>query len=66
MLLNDEDGSKAFTLELFSAFGALIRAMSIPPGMSRIDLDGDDLPKGVYYVRVTSGRESTARKVVRY
>jgi len=66
VLLNDEDGSKAFTLELFSASGALIRTMSIPPGMSRVDLDGDGLPKGVYYVRVTSGRESSARKVVRY
>lgn len=66
VLLNDEDGSKAYTLELFSASGALIRTMSIPPGMSRVDLDGDDLPKGVYYVRVTSGRESLSRKVVRY
>ncbi len=65
VLLSEEGGARAHTLELFSASGALIRAMAIPAGMNMVVLEGDDLPKGIYYVRVTSGRLSSVKKVVR-
>lgn len=60
-----EGGFRPRTLELFSVDGARIRTMVIPAGISEVEIDGGDLPKGIYYVRVTSGRESSARKAVR-
>jgi glycosidase len=65
VIFSDEHGARPRTLELFSVNGARIRTTVIPAGISEVEIEGDDLPKGVYYVRVTSGRESTARKAVR-
>ena len=66
VVFSDESSTKPRTLELFSVNGARLRTIVIPAGISEVEIDGGDLPKGVYYVRVTSGRESSARKVVRY
>ena len=66
VIFSDESVIKPRTLEIFSVNGARIRTMVIPAGISEVEIVGEDLPKGVYYVRVTSGRESSARKVVRY
>jgi len=62
---NDESGFRPYTLELFSVDGTRIRTMSIPAGMNEVTLEGSDLSSGVYYVRVTAGRVSSVRKVVR-
>jgi glycosidase len=66
VIFSDESVIRPRTLELFSVNGARIRTIVIPAGISEVEIDGGDLPKGVYYVRVTSGRASSARKVVRY
>lgn len=66
VIFSDESSVRPRTLELFSVNGARIRTTVIPAGISEVEIEGGDLPKGVYYVRVTSGRESSARKVVRY
>ena len=66
VIFSDEGAVRPRTLEFFSVNGARIRTIVIPAGISEVEIEGGDLPKGVYYVRVTSGRESSARKVVRY
>ncbi len=65
VIFSDESGIRPRTLELFTVNGARIRTMAIPAGMSEVALEGGDLPTGVYYVRVTAGRVSSVRKVVR-
>jgi glycosidase len=65
VIFSDESSARPRTLELFTVNGARIRTMVIPAGISEVEIEGDDLPKGIYYVRVTSGRVSSARKVVR-
>jgi len=60
-----EGGFRPRTLELFSVDGARIRTMAIPAGMREVSLEGGDLPTGVYYLRITEGRLSSVRKLVR-
>lgn len=59
-------GYKPHILELFSTDGTRIRTMAIPGGIHEVILEGGDLPKGVYYVRVTTGKLSAVKKVVRH
>lgn len=66
VFFSEESSIRPRNLELFTVNGARIRTIVIPAGISEVEIDGGDLPKGVYYVRVTSGRDSSARKVVRY
>ncbi|MBE0678767.1 MAG: T9SS type A sorting domain-containing protein [Bacteroidales bacterium] len=53
------------TVELFSADGARVRIIAVPAGISEMALEGAGLAPGVYYLKVTSGRLSSVRKVVR-
>ncbi len=66
VFFSEESSIRPRNLELFSVNGARIRTMVIPAGISEVEIDGGDLSTGVYYVRVTSGRDSSVRKVVRY
>ncbi|MDZ7633862.1 MAG: T9SS type A sorting domain-containing protein [Bacteroidales bacterium] len=54
------------TVEVFSAAGARVRMIAVPAGIGEVTLDGDSLVAGVYYVKVTSGRVSSVKRVVRY
>ncbi len=53
-------------VELISATGAMVRMINAPAGIDEIEFDGSDLAAGVYYLKVTSGRVSSVRLVVRY
>jgi hypothetical protein len=53
-------------VELISATGAVLRMINVPAGIGEVELDGSGLAAGVYYLKVTSGRVSSARRVVRY
>ncbi|MFZ2341339.1 MAG: alpha-amylase family glycosyl hydrolase [Bacteroidales bacterium] len=53
-------------IELFSADGTGIRTMVVPEGINELTLEGGSLPGGMYFVRVTSGRVSAVKKVIRY
>jgi hypothetical protein len=53
------------TAELFSSDGARVRIIAVPAGISEMTLEGAGLAPGVYYLKVTSGRLSSVRKVVR-
>ncbi len=40
--------------------------MVVPGGTDEFTLEGGRLPGGMYFVRVTSGRVSAVKKVIRY
>ena len=61
-----ENEYQPHTVEVFSAKGARVRVIAAPAGIGEVTLEGDSLAAGVYYVRVTSGRMSSVRKVVKY
>lgn len=53
-------------VEIFSAGGARVRMIAVPAGISDITVDGASLMAGIYYVKVTSGRVSGTRKVIKF
>ena len=53
-------------VELINATGALVRMINTPAGISEAEIDSSDLAAGVYYLKVTSGRMSSVRRLVRY
>jgi hypothetical protein len=61
-----ENEYQPHTVEVFSADGARVRIIAAPAGIGEVTLEGDNLAAGVYYVKVSSGRMSSVRKVVRY
>ena len=61
-----ENEYQPHTVEVFSAKGARVRVIAAPAGIGEVTLEGDSLAAGVYYVRVTSGRMSSVKKVVKY
>jgi hypothetical protein len=40
--------------------------MVVPEGTIELTLEGGNLPGGIYFIRVTSGRASAVRKLIRY
>lgn len=61
-----DDRYQPHTVEVITASGAVVRMISTPAGISEVELDGSALGAGVYYLKVTSGRISAVKKVVRY
>jgi len=61
-----DDRYQPHAVELISASGAVVRTINAPAGIYEAELDGSDLASGVYYLKVTSGRVSSVRRVVRY
>ncbi len=53
-------------VELISASGALVRMINSPSGIDEVTIDGTDLASGIYYLKVTSGRVSSVKRLVRY
>jgi 1,4-alpha-glucan branching enzyme len=58
------------TVEIFSADGACVRIFSLPAGIPEVTWDGkgkggNELSSGIYYIRVTSGRLYSVKKVIR-
>jgi len=60
-----ENAYQPHTVEIFSADGARVRIIACPAGISELSLDGAGFAGGVYYVRVTSGRIYSVKKVIR-
>ena len=58
------------TVEIFSADGACVRILSLPAGISEVAWEGTGkggsvVARGVYFIRVTSGRLYSVKKVIR-
>lgn len=53
-------------IDLFSADGAGIRTMMVPEGINEVTIEAANLPAGMYFVKVTSERASTVKKVIKY
>ena len=53
-------------IELFSSDGTGIRDIVVPEGFNEVTIEGGSLPGGMYFIRVTSGRVSAVKKVIRY
>jgi glycosidase len=53
-------------VELISASGAVVRMINAPSGIDEVTLDGSDLASGIYYLKVTSGRVSSVKRLVKY
>ncbi len=60
-----DDAYQPHTVEIFSADGARVRIIACPAGISEVPLDGSEFAGGIYYIRVTSGRLQTVKKIVR-
>ena len=65
-----ENEYQPHTVEIFSADGACVRILSLPAGISEVTWDGtgkggNELSRGIYYIRVTSGRLYSVKKVIR-
>ncbi len=54
------------TVEMFSADGSRVWLKAVPAGINELPIEGAGLAPGVYFLKVTSGRVSSVRKVVRY
>jgi len=52
-------------VEIFSAGGTRVRMMAVPAGISDINVDGTGLAAGIYYIKVTAGRGTQARRVIK-
>jgi 1,4-alpha-glucan branching enzyme len=58
------------TVEIFSADGERVRILSLPAGISEVTWEGtgtggNQLSRGIYFIRVTSGRLYSVKKVIR-
>jgi hypothetical protein len=60
-----EDAYLPHTVEIFSTDGVRVRIMACPAGISDVPLDGAGFAVGIYYIRVTSGRLSSVKKIIR-
>ena len=60
-----EDAYQPHTVEIFSADGARVSIIACPAGISEVPLDGSGFAGGIYYIRVTSGRLSSVKKIIR-
>lgn len=61
-----DDQYQPHTVEVISATGAVVQIMNTPAGIDDVILDGSALDAGVYYLKVTAGRVSAVKRVVRY
>jgi hypothetical protein len=53
------------TVEVFSADGSRVWLKAVPAGINKLPIEGAGLAPGVYYLKVSSGRISSVKKVVR-
>jgi glycosidase len=60
-----EDAYQLHTVEIFSADGVRVRIIACPAGISEVPLDSSGLAPGAYFIRVTSGRLYSVKKIVR-
>lgn len=61
-----DDQYKPHTVEVISATGAVLQIMSTPAGIDNVTLDGSAFDAGLYYLKVTTGRVSAVKRVVKY
>lgn len=61
-----DDQYKPHTVEVISANGAVLQIMSTPAGIDNVILDGSAFDAGLYYLKVTTGRVSAVKRVVKY
>jgi hypothetical protein len=60
-----EDAYQPHTVEIFSTDGVRVRIIACPAGISEVPLDGSGFAKGIYYIRVTSGKLHSVKKIIR-
>lgn len=65
IIFTGEDEYQPHMVELFSADGARVSIKTVPAGINETTLEGSGLAPGVYYLKVSSGRISSVRKIVR-
>ncbi len=65
IMFTGEHEFQPHTVEVFSVGGSRVWLKAVPGGISEMTLEGAGLAPGVYYLKVTSGRISAVRKVVR-
>lgn len=58
-------------VEIFASDGTPVLMMAVPAGISEVRWDGktpggSDAARGVYYVRVSTGKMSTVKKIIRF
>ena len=61
-----DDMYQPHRLELITATGAVVRMINTPAGIGAAEIDGSELAAGVYYLKVSSGRLSSVRRLIRY
>ena len=60
-----ENEYQPHTVEIFSTEGVRVRIIACPAGISEVPLDGSGLAGGAYFIRVTSGKLHSVKKVIR-
>lgn len=65
IMFTGTDEYQPHTVEIFSAGGSRVRMMVVPAGISDINVDGVSLAAGIYYVKITVGRVSQVRKIIK-
>ncbi|MFZ0472251.1 MAG: alpha-amylase family glycosyl hydrolase [Bacteroidales bacterium] len=60
-----EDAYQPHTVEIFSTDGVRVRIIACPAGISEVPLDGAGFAAGIYYIRVTSGKLHSVKKIIR-
>ncbi len=61
-----DDQYQPHMVEVITATGAVVRMISTPAGINELELDGSALDAGIYYLKVTAGRASAVKRVIRY
>jgi len=61
-----DEAYQPHTVEIFSADGARVRVIACPAGISEVPLDGSGFAGGAYFIRVTSGKLHSVKKIVRF
>jgi len=61
-----DDQYQPHMVEVITATGAVVRMISTPAGINEVELDGSALDAGIYYLKVTAGRASAVKRVIRY
>ncbi|HUW92256.1 MAG TPA: T9SS type A sorting domain-containing protein, partial [Bacteroidales bacterium] len=65
-----DDEYKLHNVEIFAADGKPVRILAVPAGIREVTWNGktgggSDVARGIYYVRVSTGKRSTVKKIIK-